>query len=290
MIKNITRRIDELQDVMDRYGPTLSEADRAKYLREINEMKKTLRLVEQQCSQLAEGDYDSEKRELRFIMKNTTRLHFRELGFTLIAGGEKIPVVITDWRPGEKKTIRIYHDFNDDWHYKTMNVIRLKNHADSVEYALYDPSAARNTGLEGGETRKRPTGYSEKQGYLVSIRSFCEKVTQLDLRAKARRLEGLIIDIFDIMSARPELRTRTRKFMVVYLPMVNRALAEYQKAASGNGSEADLVAFAERTHETLDLALTAFRKLKEKLNDGEIEESEVDLEIMKRFMKEEGLL
>ena len=289
---NIVQRIAELQKMVDE--GTMDPADRRKYLKEIDEMREILTWVGYQCSHVAEGDYDRDTRELTFVMKNTTRYHFKTLNFTLIAGDdgkeENIPITIADWKPRQTKDIKIYHDFNNDWSYKARKVIKLKNHANSVEYDLFDKHANRNTGLTEGETRKLVTGYSKKQGYLVSIRSFCETVREYDLRAKARRLESIVIDIFDLMAAQPDLRAQTRKFMVVYLPTVNRALDDYQEALAGNCRGEELEELRDKTHETLNLAITAFRKLKAKMEGGDREASDVDLDIMKKFMEEEGLI
>ena len=113
---------------------------------------------------------------------------------------------------------------------------------------------------------------------------------EYDLRAKARELESVIIDIFDIMEEKPELTGRTRKFMVVYLPTVNRMMNDYQKASSRNVNGQDVGELRDRTHEAMNVAIVAFGKLKEELTRSDVEESEVDLDIMKSFMKEEGLI
>ena len=289
--KNILRRIDELQNIMNQRGRSLSDAERAGYTREMDEMKTILTWVGEQCTRLGEGDYNSETRELKFEMKNTTRYHFKTLSFTLIAGeGTEIPVTAIDWRPRELKTIYFYYDFNSDWSYRTMREIRLKNRADSVEYELMDPESEGREAPEEAPVRERPAGYSKNQGYLVSVRSFCGSVRQLDLRAKARQLEAILIDLFDIMGENPNQREQTRKFRVVYLPAVNRVLTEYQKAELHNTPEDELAAMGEKVHETLDTALTAFRNLRVKLQSGKAESSGVELEIMKRLMREEGLL
>ena len=291
---NITRRIDELQKIVDGNDDRMEPDVKRKYLAEIREMKTILNWIAHQCSDLAEGTYNSGSKELKFVMKNTTRFHFRTLNFSLIAGEggteKTIPVTVTDWRPGRTKQISIYHDFNNDWSYRTRTVIKLKNRADSVEYELAGSRSGRNAGLKGSGARNHVTGYSKKQGYLVTIRSFCDNVPEYDLRAKARRLEGLIIDIFDIMSKRQDLRARTRKFMVVYLPTVCRTLDDYQSALTGNNTGEEMKALREKTHETLNLSITAFQNLKEDIGGADRAESEVDLEIMKTMMREEGLL
>ena len=288
---NITKRIAELQRIVEGSRGELSPADRRQILKEIDAMKEILTWVEYQCSHLSEGSYDSETKELKFVMKNTTRYHFKTLNFTLIAGEDtKIPITVADWRPRKTKEISFYHNFNEDWSYQTRKVIKLKNHADSVEYELFDRRANWKTGLEDGETRKMPTGYSKKQGYLVSIRSFCETVPEYDLKAKARRLEGIIIDIFVLMANKPELRAQTRNFMIVYLPTVNRVLDEYQKASAKNEAGEEIEELRRKTHETLNLAITAFRKLKAKMENGDKDATSVDIDIMKKFMEEEGLV
>ena len=133
-MKNIVKRIAELQKMVD--GGLVDPAERRKYLKEIEEMEQILSWVGYQCSHLAEGTYDRETKELKFVMKNTTRFHFRTLNFTLIAGDagaeEKIPVTVSDWKPRKTKEISIYHNFSNDWSYKTRKVIQLKNHANSV--------------------------------------------------------------------------------------------------------------------------------------------------------------
>ncbi len=288
---NIVKRIDEIQKIVDKYGDSMEPSSRNKYLKEIKDMREILDWIEYQCTHLYEGTYNSDSREMTFTMKNTTRFHFRVLSFALITyDGKKIRINVNDWRPRRAKKISFYHDFNNDWHFKTMNVIRFKNHAESVEFDLYDPRAAEKTGLEGGEQRRIVDGISKKQGYLVSIRSFIESVKEYDLRAKARELESVIIDIFDIMEEKPELTGRTRKFMVVYLPTVNRMMNDYQKASSRNVNGQDVGELRDRTHEAMNVAIVAFGKLKEELTRSDVEESEVDLDIMKSFMKEEGLI
>jgi|GEM_PF-5086265 len=288
---NIIKRISEIEDIINRYGTSMEPATRKKYLKEIEDMKEILSWIEYQCSHLYEAIYVSDSREMSFVMKNTTKHYFRTLKFDLVTyDDKKIHITVNDWRPRKTRKITFYHDFNNDWHYKTMNVIRFKSNADSIEYELYDEDANRNTGLLEGESRQVVSGISRKQGYLVAIRSFCESVEEYDLRAKARELEDIIIDIFDIMKEKPELTGQTRKFMVIYLPTVNRTMNDYQKAVSRNVNSADVVELRGKTHEALDLAVVAFRKLKEDLTRSDVEESEVDLDIMRSFMKEEGLI
>lgn len=291
---NIVRRIAELQKIVDNSNGYMEPEERRKIHKEIQEMQEILEWVGYQCSHLAEGTYDSDTKELKFVMKNTTRFHFKTLNFTLIAGesgrDQKIPVTITDWRPRKTKDISIYHNFNNDWSYQTRKVLKMSNNANSVEYELFDRKANKNTGLENGETRKLVTGYSKKQGYLISIRNFCETVPDLDLRAKARRMEFIMVDIFDMMTAKPDLKSQTRKFMIVYLPTVNRIMEEYLKAVSGNTQGEDLDELRNKTHEALDLAIKSFKKLKEVMGYGNNEGTEIDLEIMKKLMQEEGLV
>ena len=288
---NIVKRIDELEKIVNEYGVSMDPSTRRKYLKEIEEMREILSWVEYQCSHLYEGTYISDSCEMSFVMKNTTRYHFRTINFTLVTYDNKdIKISVSDWRPRKTRKITFYHDFNSDWHFKAMNAIRFKSNANSVEYELYDEEANRNTGLEGGEQRRAVCGVSKKQGYLVAIRGFCRDVKEYDLRAKARELENVIIDIFEIMNEKPEHRGRTRKFMVVYLPTISKVMSDYRKAASRNVDSGDVRELREKIHETLDISLVAFRKLKEELTQNDIEESEVDLDIMKSFMKEEGLI
>ena len=292
---NIVKRIDEIEKIIDQYGNSMDPASRRRHLGEIEDMREILSWIEYQCAHPYEAIYVSDSREMSLVMKNTTKHHFRTLNFSLVTYDDKeIKISVNDWRPKKTKKIVFYHDFNSDWHYQTMNVTRFRNDANSVECELYDwsaaPHAAGNKVQEDGGSPRETRGISRKQAYLVAIRSFCETIDEYDLRAKARELEDITIDIFDIMDEKPEMSGQTRKFMVVYLPTVNRMMNDYRKAVSRNVRSEDVRELRANTHEALNLAIVAFRKLKENLTQNNVEEKEVDLDIMRSFMKEEGLI
>ena len=286
---NITNRIDELNGIIAS-GNCVS-SDLNEYSRQIKEMRTILEWLNYQCSALSQATYDNETKELSMKMKNTTKQHFRIVRFELETSDlTKIPISVNNWKPNETKAISFFHDFNNDIGYKTRKTMKLSIDVHSVEYDLYDKNALHNTGNDNDDQFVTPGEYSRAQSFLTIIRIFYKTVPDYDLKAKARKLEGLIISIYDRVALKSELNSKISKLEEIYLPGICKSLDNYTDVVNKGtvGSNANDLKMV--TTKALNMAVKSTTKLKDELYSGSFVESAVDVTAIEDLMKRDGLL
>ena len=138
------------------------------------------------------------------------------------------------------------------------------------------------------------------------LNSFCEKVPEYDLKAKGRMIQKLLVDIFEAVRKDPELESKTGRLMNIYLPNVRSTMHSYLQAVSGgaiggaaggvSGSTAGgtssekIDELRKSLHETLNILIKALNELIRRFHSDSADESNVNLDLLKKFMQEDGLL
>ena len=143
-------------------------------------------------------------------------------------------------------------------------------------------------------------------------------------------IQELLVDIFEAVRMDPDLESKTGRLMNIYLPNVRSTMHSYLQAVSGgtaggaagytasgrsgntaggtagytasgrSGNTAGGAAGGTSTgkidelrkslHETLNILIKALNELIRRFHSDSADESNVNLDILKKFMKEDGLL
>ena len=248
-------------------------------------------------------------------MKNTTPYCFKKVAFPmLISNKDTVPVEIFNWSQDEVKEIVFYYDFDNDPAYARNKSVNLSTDANDIEIEFYEKGAGSKTGNAVEKPYRYPVGFSEKQGYIVFLNSFCEKVPEYDLKAKGRMIQKLLVDIFEAVRLDPDLESKTGRLMNIYLPNVRSTMHSYMQAvsgvtaggaagytasgrsentaggAAGGTSTGKIEELRKSLHETLNILIKALNELIRRFHSDSADESNVNLDILKKFMQEDGLL
>ena len=129
-----------------------------------------------------------------------------------------------------------------------------------------------------------------RQEYIDSLRSFYEFTNKPDLKAKVRRLESEIIDIFLKTENDPSSADKARKFFTYYLPTISNVLEKYKSMESLELRGESMGRIVKDTHDLLNISNTAVSNLKESLFEKDLINSSVDLDVMKSMLIQDGLL
>lgn len=319
---NIMKRLEELNRKEDQFY-TMSPEEINDISIELEKLKILLEWLQEQLKNIDEGGYNTESKRVAFNMKNTTPYCFKKVAFPmLISNKDTVPVEIFNWSQDEVKEIVFYYDFDNDPAYARNKSVNLSTDANDIEIEFYEKGAGSKTGNAVEKPYRYPVGFSEKQGYIVFLNSFCEKVPEYDLKAKGRMIQKLLVDIFEAVRMDPDLESKTGRLMNIYLPNVRSTMHSYMQAVSGGtaGGAAGYTAsgrsgntaggsaggaaggsaggtstgkieeLRKSLHETLNILIKALNELIRRFHSDSADESNVNLDILKKFMQEDGLL
>lgn len=311
---NIMKRLEELNRKENQFY-TMSPDEINDISIELEKLRTLLEWLQEQLKNIDEGGYNTESKKVAFNMKNTTPYCFKKVYFPLlISKKDTVPVEIFNWSQDEVKEIVFYYDFDNDPAYARNKSVNLSTDVNDIEIEFYEKGVAGKTGNAVEKPYRYPTGFSEKQGYIVFLNSFCEKVPEYDLKAKGRMIQKLLVDIFEAVRKDPELESKTGRLMNIYLPNVRSTMHSYLQAVSGGtaggaiggaaGGTAGGVAgstaggtssekideLRKSLHETLNILIKALNELIRRFHSDSADESNVNLDLLKKFMQEDGLL
>ena len=130
----------------------------------------------------------------------------------------------------------------------------------------------------------------ERRDALDCIEVFCRDVNRLDMRTKARRVEQLLISIFDREDSRPEQMAHTEKLKKTYLPITLKSLNRYLEMQNNQieGESFDEMGIAiTRLLNSITVAMTEIR---EKMFEDDMTGISIDVNVLQTLMKQDGLL
>ena len=129
-----------------------------------------------------------------------------------------------------------------------------------------------------------------RQDYVDSLRSFYEFTDNPDLKAKVRRLESEMIDVFRKTGDDPSSADKARKFFTYYLPTISSVLEKCKSMESLDLKGESMKRIVNDTHDLLNIANTAVSKLKESLFEKDLIDSSVNVDVLKTMLKQDGLI
>ena len=131
---------------------------------------------------------------------------------------------------------------------------------------------------------------NNRQFYIDKIRVFYNTVDRYDLKAKARRVEHLLIMIFDREDNHPEQKKKTTRLVRTYLPTITKALDRYVEMQEGQLGGEGREQMQDSINELLNLSIQAFTDIQEKMYSDDVIETSVDIKVLKTLMQQEGLV
>ena len=131
---------------------------------------------------------------------------------------------------------------------------------------------------------------NRRQHYIDKLRSFYNSVDQYDMKAKARRVEHLLIMIFDREDSHPEQKKKSTRLIGTYLPTLSKALDRYIEMQNGELKGEGREQMQKSINELLNLSIQAFTEIQEKMYADDVIETSVDIKLMKTLMQQEGLV
>lgn len=129
-----------------------------------------------------------------------------------------------------------------------------------------------------------------RQYYIDKIRRFYKSVDRYDMRAKARKIEHLLILIFDREDSNPEQKRRTSRLLSTYLPTITKAMDRYVEMQKGDLQGEGREQMQKSVNELLNLSIQALSEIQEKMYADDVIDTSVDVKVMKTLMQQEGLI
>jgi len=137
---------------------------------------------------------------------------------------------------------------------------------------------------------KQFKGDNDRQYYIDKIRDFYKTVDRYDMRAKARKIEHLLIMIFDREDSNPSQKKKTSRLIRTYLPTITKAMARYVEMQKGDLQGEGRDQMQKSINELLNLSVQAFAEIQDKMYSDDVIDTSVDVKVLKTLMQQEGLV
>jgi hypothetical protein len=110
------------------------------------------------------------------------------------------------------------------------------------------------------------------------------------MRAKARKIEHLLIMIFDREDSNPSQKKKTSRLIRTYLPTITKAMARYVEMQKGDLQGEGRDQMQKSINELLNLSVQAFAEIQDKMYSDDVIDTSVDVKVLKTLMQQEGLV
>lgn len=129
-----------------------------------------------------------------------------------------------------------------------------------------------------------------RQHYIDKIRRFYNSVDRYDMRAKARKIEHLLIMVFDREDSNPEQKRRTSRLLSTYLPTITKAMDRYVEMQKGDLQGTSRDQMQKSVNELLNMSVQALSEIQEKMYADDVIDTSIDVKVLKTIMQQEGLI
>ena len=137
---------------------------------------------------------------------------------------------------------------------------------------------------------KQLNGDNDRQYYIDKIRDFYKTVDRYDMRAKARKIEHLLIMIFDREDSNPNQKKKTSRLIRTYLPTITKAMDRYAEMQKGDLQGEGRDQMQKSVNELLNLSVQALAEIQDKMYSDDVIDTSVDVKVLKTLMQQEGLI
>ena len=135
------------------------------------------------------------------------------------------------------------------------------------------------------------TPFAEKAEELLrQIEEEGSAITDADISAKVTSLLDLCRKIIKAAAEQPAKASQCRRFLSYYLPTTHKMLASFRKISESGVSGADVEKVRQSTGKGMDMILEACQKLLDNLYKGDVMDTSVDVEILEKMLKQDGLI
>ena len=131
---------------------------------------------------------------------------------------------------------------------------------------------------------------AERQAWLDALRYFYNNAMRYDMRAKARKIEHLLVDIFDIEDMHPEQEYPTEKLERLYMPIIIKSLNRLIEMEKTNVVGENKEEMVKSITELLNDSTTALAEMRDKMYSNDVFDTTADIKVLRTIMRQDGLL
>ena len=124
---------------------------------------------------------------------------------------------------------------------------------------------------------------------IAEIRTAMHKIGNREIRNKIDSVCGIADSILDDFRRNPKHLKNAKRFTLYYLDATNRIVDRYSTVSANPVKTPETEAVLQRTEDVLELIDDTFRKQLGKLTDGELMDLDVEITLLEKTIKSEGL-
>lgn len=152
----------------------------------------------------------------------------------------------------------------------------------------YDPEEEKLR-ISGLSKEKVAEVIDEGKKQVRGIRNGAQMISNLEAKKKVNEICDLAEKIFNNFREDPKDIKRARRFLNYYLDATEAVIVKYKNLSEKNMKSEEAKATLAKAEETLDLIARTFQKQLEKLLENDVMDLDVELDILKKTMKAEGV-
>lgn len=151
----------------------------------------------------------------------------------------------------------------------------------------FDPRAEKTiAGGHGYTTDEISNTIAAAENVILSIENANNKIRNLEFNTRIDHICDTARQILDELESNPGAIRRTRKFLLVYLEGANKVTTGY----ANTHLQADIVELEQNFRNVLDNIETVFKEQKEKLLEDDLFDLDIQIEVLAKQLKHEGIV
>jgi 5-bromo-4-chloroindolyl phosphate hydrolysis protein len=155
-----------------------------------------------------------------------------------------------------------------------------------LRYGLDPRKQKMVAGVHGYTVEEISATIGEAETVIASIEHANNKIHNHEFNIRIDRICEVARNILDELEANPSAIRRTRKFLLVYLDGANKVTSGYANAHLQSGS----IELEQNFRDVLDTIETVFKEQKNKLLEEDLFDLDVQIEVLAKQLKHEGIV